>query len=60
MRISFVLSVFFVLLSFVLPVFTQTTVGTRSIVGVVTDPSGSVLWIVQFCRLIRGNYKVLM
>jgi len=35
--LGFVLPVFFVLLSFVLPFFSQTTVGTGSIVGAVTD-----------------------
>jgi hypothetical protein len=41
--LGFILSVFFVLLSFVLPLFSQTTVGTGSIVGTVSDPSGAVI-----------------
>jgi len=39
----FVLPPIFVLLSFVRPSFSQTTVGTGSIVGAVTDPSGAVI-----------------
>src|SRR5437016_14084789 len=33
----------FVLLSFVRPTLSQTTVGTGSIVGIVSDPSGAVV-----------------
>jgi Carboxypeptidase regulatory-like domain len=41
--LGFALPVFFMLVSFVPPFFSQTTVGTGSIVGAVTDPSGAVI-----------------
>src|ERR1700730_17117080 len=41
--LGFVLPPIFVLLSFVSPAFSQTTVGTGSIVGTVSDPSGAVI-----------------
>ena len=42
-RISYVLFVMLALLSFAAPLLAQTTVGTGSIVGTVTDPSGAVV-----------------
>ena len=41
--LGFVLPPIFVVLSFVRPVFSQTTVGTGSIVGTVSDPSRAVI-----------------
>jgi hypothetical protein len=41
--VGFVLPPIIVLVSFVRPSFSQTTIGTGSIVGIVSDPSGAVI-----------------
>src|SRR6266478_9941558 len=41
--VGFVLPPIIVVVSFVRPSFSQTTVGTGSIVGIVSDPSGAVV-----------------